>query len=64
MGLKMAIYLYAEMETEVQGTGDGLISITQTDSNGEKTQIWLTVHQFETIFNHEKRIVREAFGTE
>jgi hypothetical protein len=60
----MAIYLRAEIETEVHGDGDGFITITQTDSNGEKTEIYLTVHQFETIFNHEKHIVREAFGTE
>ena len=36
----------------------------QTKIDGEVKEIWLTVHQFSTIFNHEKHIVREALGTE
>lgn len=47
------------METEVFGTGDGFVCITQKADDVE-TVIWLSVHQFETIFNHEKTIVREA----
>ena len=57
--MKMPIYLPKEMETEVFGTGDGFVCITQK-SDDVKTVIWLSVHQFETIFNHEKKIVREA----
>ena len=55
----MPIYLPKEMETEVFGTGDGFVCITQKVDDVE-TVIWLSVHQFETIFNHEKTIVREA----
>lgn len=58
----MAIYLPSEIETEVHGE-DGLICIKQTVDCLER-EIWLTVHQFETIFNHEKHLVREALGTE
>jgi hypothetical protein len=57
--MKMPIYLPKEMETEVFGTGDGFVCITQKVDDVE-TVIWLSVHQFETIFNHEKTIVREA----
>jgi hypothetical protein len=60
----MSILLKAEAETEVMGDGDGFIKITQTMPNGEETVIWLSVHQFQTIFNHEKTIIREALGTE
>ena len=60
----MSIFLPAELETEVVGHGDGFISINQKDKVGEEVVIWLTVHQFETIFNREKHLVREALGTE
>jgi len=59
----MAIALPFEIETLVFGDGDGNVVIKQT-SQGEESLIFLTVHQFETIFNHEKHIVREALGTE
>jgi hypothetical protein len=55
----MPIFLPKEMETEVFGTGDGFVCITQKADDVE-TVIWLSVHQFETIFNHEKRIINEA----
>lgn len=58
----MAIYLPAEIETEIHGE-DGLICIKQTVDSLER-EIWLTVHQFEAIFNNEKHLVREALGTE
>ena len=58
----MSIFLKAELETEVAGDGDGLISILQKGPDGEESVILLTIHQFETIFNHEKAIVREALG--
>jgi hypothetical protein len=57
----MAIYLPCELQTEVHGE-DGLICIKQTRDD-ESREIWLTVHQFETIFNHEKHLVREALDT-
>jgi hypothetical protein len=60
----MSIFLKAELETAVEGDGDGFISFTQKQRDGEESVIWLSVHQFETIFNHEKHIVREALGTE
>lgn len=56
----MPVYLPAEIETEVFGE-DGLICIKQTN-DGEEREIWLTVHQFETIFNFEKSIAKEARG--
>lgn len=58
----MPIYLPCELQTEVHGE-DGLICIKQTHNNEER-EIWLTVHQFETIFNNEKRLVNEALGIE
>ena len=60
----MALYLQAEQETEVVGCGDGFISIKQTNSDGEEREIFLSLHQFQTIVNHEKHLVREALGTE
>jgi hypothetical protein len=60
----MSIFLKAELETEVVGSGDGFVTITQRTPDGEESFIWLSVHQFETIFNHEKQIVREALGSE
>lgn len=56
----MTIFLPYERETEVTGHGDGSISIKQINETGESVEIWLTVHQFETIFNFQKRIVNEA----
>jgi hypothetical protein len=56
----MPIYLPKEMETEVYGTGEGFVCIRQKNIDGQEAVIWLSVHQFSTIFNHEKTIVREA----
>jgi hypothetical protein len=55
----MPIFLPKEFETEVCGLGDGSVCITQKQGN-EEVQIFLTTHQFETIFNYEKRILKEA----
>ena len=63
-GVCMSIFLKAELETEVVGHGDGWISFNQKTANGEEVVIWLSVNQFEIIFNLEKHIVREALGTE
>jgi hypothetical protein len=58
--MKMPIYLPKELETEVYGTGDGFVCISQKDIDGQEIKIWLSVHQFSTIFNHEKTIIKEA----
>ncbi len=58
----MPIYLPAEYETIVSGTGDGFVSFTQKKLDGEEMVMYLSLHQFETIFNHEKTIVREALS--
>jgi hypothetical protein len=60
--MKMPIYLPSEMETEVYGTGYGFICIKQKDFDGQEQRISLSVHQFSTIFNHEKTLVREALS--
>ena len=60
----MPIYLPAEYETEVAGTGDGFVSFTQKRRDGEEKVMFLSLHQFETIFNHEKTIVREALNSD
>jgi hypothetical protein len=60
--MKMPIFLTKEFETEVFGTGEGFICIIQKDIDGQETRIALSVHQFETIFNHEKTLVREALN--
>jgi hypothetical protein len=57
--MKMPIFLPHEMETEIFGNGHGFICITQKDAKKE-TIIWLTIHQFETIWNHQKTLLREA----
>lgn len=56
----MPIYLPAEYETTVAGTGDGFVSFTQKRLDGVELVMFLSLHQFETIFNHQKRIVNEA----
>jgi len=58
----MPIYLPKEMETEVCGTGYGFIVIKQKDIDGHEHRVSLSVHQFSTIFNHEKTLVREALS--
>ena len=60
-GKTMPIILKKELETEVFGTGDGHICIVQKDNFGEETAIVLSANQFQTIFNHEKRIMKEAY---
>ena len=59
----MPIFLPKEFETEICGLGEGSICITQKQGN-EEMQIFLTTHQFETIFNYEKRILKEASESE
>lgn len=60
----MSISLPIEYATEIAGNGDGTIVITQKDEFNEVSTIYLSVHQFETIFNHSKHIVSEAWGKE
>ena len=60
----MPIFLSKEFETEVVGHGDGFISINQKNGAGDEIVIWLSIHQFETIFNFEKRIIKEALHGE
>ena len=60
----MPIYLPAEYETIVAGTGDGFVSFTLKRLDGEEMVMYLSLHQFETIFNHEKTIVREALNSD
>ena len=60
----MAIFLNAENETEVRGDGSGFIQILQKNHLGEESVVFLSVNQFQTIFNHEKSIVKEALGDE
>ena len=59
-GKTMPIFLPEEYETEVYGNGSGFIVIQQKQES-ETLTIFLSVHQFETIFNHEKRIMKEAY---
>lgn len=59
----MSIHLKPEYETEIVGHGDGWISINQKIDDKEIV-IWLSVHQFQSIFNHEKHLVNEALGVE
>ena len=58
--MKMPIFLPKELETEVFGTGEGFICISQKDIDGQETIIALSVHQFETIWNYEKTLIKEA----
>lgn len=59
----MGLFFRPERETEVRGDGDGWISIKQQTCKGEVV-VWLTIHQFQTIFNHEKHLLAEAMGDE
>jgi len=56
----MPIYLKKEYETEIEGTGDGFIRISQIKESNEEVVIWLSINQFQTIFNHEKYLNDEA----
>jgi len=58
----MPIYLSKEFETEVTGDGCGFICITQKNDKDEEVVIWLSTNQFQTIFNHEKFILKEALN--
>jgi hypothetical protein len=60
----MGLFLRAEIETEVYGDGDGFIRISQTNDKGEDVEVWLSVNQFQIIFNQENHLVNEAFGVE
>lgn len=56
----MPIYLPEEFETEVYGTGSGFVTIEQKQNN-ETVFVHLSANQFSIIFNHEKRILKEAY---
>lgn len=58
----MPIFLNKEFETQVNGDGCGFICITQKNNEDEEVSIWLSVNQFQTIFNHEKFILKEALN--
>lgn len=58
----MPIFLPKELETEVCGTGYGFICIKQKDIDGQEQRVSLSIHQFSTMVNHEKTIVREALS--
>lgn len=57
----MPIFLPKEMETEIFGNEHGFICIIQKDGRKESF-VWLTIHQFSTIVNQEKTLVREALN--
>ena len=59
----MALYFPAEAETMVAGE-EGFISITQTPPSGIEVVVWLSVHQFQEIWNREKSLIAEARGEE
>jgi hypothetical protein len=59
----MALYLPAESETVVAG-GGGFISIIQTPPSGIEVVVWLSVHQFQEIWNREKSLIAEALKEE
>lgn len=59
----MALHLPKEFETSVSGN-DRLIIISQIDEYGQEVVIYLTIHQFETIFNFSKSILNEAMEAE
>ena len=61
-GKRMPVFLPKELETEVYGSGDGFVFISQKDEFGTEVTVVLTAHQFETIFNYEKRILKETYG--
>ena len=62
-GVFMAIILPHEAGTKVEGA-DGLIRITQRRSDGKEVLVYLTVHQFREIWNHEKHLIAEAEALE
>lgn len=61
----MSVYFPLEAATSAAGDGEGFISITQTPpEGGNDSVVWLSVHQFREIWNHEKRLIAEAYGEE
>jgi len=64
-GVFMSVYFPLEAKTSVVGDGEGFIAITQTPpKGGDEVVVWLSVHQFQEIWNHEKRLIAEAYGEE
>jgi hypothetical protein len=59
----MGIALKAEWKTDVEGSGDGFVKITQYQDDGEQT-VWLSLNQFQRIISFEKTLTREAVGSE
>jgi hypothetical protein len=55
----MGLYFPKEYETFVDAR-DGLILLSQTNDDGSTTAIQLTVHQFQEIWNREKKLIELA----
>jgi hypothetical protein len=53
----MPIYLPAEYETTVSGTGDGFICFSQKRLDGEEMIMFLSLHQFQTILTMKKQLL-------
>ena len=56
----MALFFPAEFETSVFGDDGGVICFVQTTPDGEESMIFLTIRQFQEIWNHEKSLIESA----
>jgi hypothetical protein len=55
----MEMYFPKERETFVEARG-GIILITQRDQDGIESTVQLTIHQFQEIWNREKKLIESA----
>jgi hypothetical protein len=59
----MGLYFPKEYETFVDAR-DGLILLSQTNDDGSTSAVQLTVHQFQEIWNREKKLIEIARESE
>ena len=59
----MGLYFPKEYETFVDAR-DGHILISQTNDDGSSSVVQLTVHQFQEIWNREKKLLEWATEVE
>jgi len=58
----MQMFFPKELETRVDAEGDGYIYIRQDNEDQTESVVKLTIHQFQEIWNREKKLIEGAWG--
>ena len=58
----MQMFFPKELETRVDTEGDGYIYIRQDNEDQTESVVKLTIHQFQEIWNREKKLIEGAWG--